>query len=141
MPDRPVSTPFLVYAMNQSLVRKPLHSGPSIECPWCKHTFQAEPKSRAGVAAALAIGTDAISGDDDIKPTSNDLGNCIVCDGLMTEAQTLHSSGGLVGTNSLAAAASSKPGGSLLPAATDVGRLQPIAAKVLMQILYAARLA
>eukprot|EP00972_Heterocapsa_arctica_P031994 4712909-Heterocapsa_arctica.AAC.1 len=47
-----VATRFLTEDMNQSLVRKPLHPGPSVECPWCKRTFQAEPKSSRSVAVA-----------------------------------------------------------------------------------------
>eukprot|EP00972_Heterocapsa_arctica_P072276 10676135-Heterocapsa_arctica.AAC.1 len=59
----------------------------------------------------------------------------------MGQVQTLPSSGGHIGLTSFAAAAPSNHGGSLPPPLTDVGKLLPIAAKVLMKILYAARLA
>eukprot|EP00972_Heterocapsa_arctica_P013002 1909668-Heterocapsa_arctica.AAC.1 len=41
------SIPFLADDQNQSLVRKPLHPGPCVECPWCKHTF-VDPKKTGG---------------------------------------------------------------------------------------------
>ena len=62
---------------------------------------------------------------------------------LTVSVPTLSSPGGPVGevSPSFAVAAPSNPGGSLPPSSADVGKLQPIAAKVLMKILYAARLA
>eukprot|EP00972_Heterocapsa_arctica_P041638 6139237-Heterocapsa_arctica.AAC.1 len=48
-----VATPFLPDDQNLSLCRKPLVEGPSIECPWCKHTFaHASAKIHSGVKHA-----------------------------------------------------------------------------------------
>eukprot|EP00972_Heterocapsa_arctica_P079978 11786377-Heterocapsa_arctica.AAC.1 len=128
--------------MNQSLVITHLHPGSCIECPWCKHTFQEESKTGGPVAVAVCLGPNAIIGDGGTQPSSGSTDNVAVCDiALMGQVQTLSSPGGHVGTQSFAAAASSKPGRWLPPPLTDVGKLQPIAAKVLMTILYAARLA
>eukprot|EP00972_Heterocapsa_arctica_P032303 4762027-Heterocapsa_arctica.AAC.1 len=66
-----VATPFLTENMNQPLVRKPLHPGPSIECPWCKHTFQAEHKSGRSVAVAACLDPNAIIGEGSEQPSSD----------------------------------------------------------------------
>eukprot|EP00972_Heterocapsa_arctica_P012001 1759114-Heterocapsa_arctica.AAC.1 len=115
-----VATPFLTQDMNQSLVRKPLHHGPSIECPWCKHTFQEESKTGRSVAVAVCLGPNAIIGEGEDQPSPDSIDNCTVCDNaLMIQVQTLSSPGRPVGITSFAAAASSKPGGSLPPPSTD----------------------
>eukprot|EP00972_Heterocapsa_arctica_P000567 83555-Heterocapsa_arctica.AAC.1 len=41
------ATHVLADDQNISSVRKPRHEGPSIECPWCKHTFL-DPGCKAG---------------------------------------------------------------------------------------------
>eukprot|EP00972_Heterocapsa_arctica_P096528 14242190-Heterocapsa_arctica.AAC.1 len=90
-----VATPFLTEDMNQSLVRMPLHPGPSVECPWCKHTFQAEPKSSRSVAVAVCLGPKAIIGEGSVQPSSDSIDNFGVCDiALMGQVQTLPSPGG-----------------------------------------------
>eukprot|EP00972_Heterocapsa_arctica_P099793 14721768-Heterocapsa_arctica.AAC.1 len=55
---RTVSTPFLADDQNLSLVRKPLHPGPCVECPWCKHTFK-----DAKCDGSIAIATPARAGN------------------------------------------------------------------------------
>eukprot|EP00972_Heterocapsa_arctica_P026747 3936635-Heterocapsa_arctica.AAC.1 len=65
-----------------------------------------------------------------MQPFSDSIHNFAVCDNaFMGQVQTLPSSGGYPGLASYAAAASSNPGGLLPPPLTDVGKLQPIAAK------------
>eukprot|EP00972_Heterocapsa_arctica_P018972 2800596-Heterocapsa_arctica.AAC.1 len=75
-----VATPFLTEDMNQSLVRKPLHPGSSVACPWCKHTFQAEPKTNRPVAVAVCLGPNAINGEGNVQPSSDSIDNFAVCD-------------------------------------------------------------
>eukprot|EP00972_Heterocapsa_arctica_P068611 10137948-Heterocapsa_arctica.AAC.1 len=75
-----VATPFLIEDMNQSLVRKPLHPGPSIECPWCKHTCQAEPKNGRSVAVAACLGPNAINGEGSEQPSPDSIDYFAVCD-------------------------------------------------------------
>eukprot|EP00972_Heterocapsa_arctica_P025788 3794501-Heterocapsa_arctica.AAC.1 len=66
--------------MNQYLVRKPLHPGPCIECSWCKHSFQEEPKTGRSVAVAACLGPNTIIGEGDEQPSLNSIDNCNVCD-------------------------------------------------------------
>eukprot|EP00972_Heterocapsa_arctica_P045295 6686019-Heterocapsa_arctica.AAC.1 len=77
---RTVATPFLADDQNKSLVRKPLHEGPCIECPWCKHTFK-YPEQVGGTAApALLTVLDVIVGRQTTQPFRDDIGNCIIYD-------------------------------------------------------------
>ncbi len=145
-----VATPFLPDDQNLSLCRKPLVEGPSIECPWCNHTF-ARASAKAGnvkhsaypaCAGGSPRGTATACNNN--QPISSSVGKNI--------SPNDCSPWGTVGVESVAGpgqsldtatcvAASHKTGGSLPPVGTDVGCLQPIAAKVLMKIIYAARLA
>eukprot|EP00972_Heterocapsa_arctica_P028431 4180795-Heterocapsa_arctica.AAC.1 len=75
---RTVSTPFLADDQNLLLVRKPLHPGPCIACPWCKRTVKYS-KSHG----TTAIATPARAGnstDGDIQPSMSDVGKCITPD-------------------------------------------------------------
>eukprot|EP00972_Heterocapsa_arctica_P031091 4576384-Heterocapsa_arctica.AAC.1 len=68
--------------MNQSPVRKPLHPGAAITCPWCKHTFQAESKTDRSLTAAVCLCPQAINGEgralmghDIMQPFSDSIHN------------------------------------------------------------------
>eukprot|EP00972_Heterocapsa_arctica_P033207 4885531-Heterocapsa_arctica.AAC.1 len=73
--------------MNQSPVRKPLHPGSAILCPWCKRTFQAEAKTDRSLAAAVCLCPQAINGEDralmgqdSAQPFSDNIDSFAVCD-------------------------------------------------------------
>ena len=133
---RPVATPFLVEDQGTSPQGSPCAPGPYSECPWCKHTFPANVhppakdanwnenkwKAMVNVLHDNTIGSGDRMNDTLSNSIGTELENTTNGDCHATPAQD-----------------SQEPGGTP-PSAPDAGRLQPIAAKVLMKILYAARL-
>ena len=108
-----VATPFLAEDQNASPQGAPCSTGPHHERPWCKHTFP----QHIGINVATGKGSDV-----NVAPNK-----------------------GNTGMSSDASTGESKKNGKQQPSSggtpsEDNGRLQPIAAKVLMKILYAARL-
>ena len=133
---RTVATPFLVEGQGTSPQGSPCAPGPYSECPWCKHTFPANVHPPAKDAnwkdnkwktvTKMSFDSKLESGDrmNDTLPKTNGMRH------ENTENGDCHAA---------AAQGSQGPGGTP-PPVPDAGRLQPIAAKVLMKILYAARL-
>ena len=119
---RNVATPFLVEDQGLSPQGSPSHPGEYSECPWCKHTFPANTHKPARdtnwKATASVVNQKNLSENNPVTEQPKD--ENIEADNLSSQSK--------------------KDSGGTPPPDPDQGRLQPIAAKVLMKILYAARL-
>ena len=126
-----VATPFLPEGHRESQAGAPQPGDNPTTCPWCKHTFQTEctrcgPQRRHQCAAAQQPdcqggGSDNQARDSDAKP-----------EGKTAKKKKKKTSEHVDWGNEDPNEVTSQEGS---------GRLQPIAAKVLMKILYGARLA
>ena len=131
-----VAAPFLNEGQGTSPQGAPCESGTFCECPWCKHTFPANVHKPAkdvswnrNKGKALAnVRQDATHQTSDRKLYA--LSELIEIEYEQAESGDYHAT---------PAQDRQDHGGTPSPA-LDTGRLQPIAAKVLMKILYAARL-
>ena len=109
-----VATPFLPEDQHESPARAPAGSGPVEECPWCRHTFAPDP-----------------------YPSISDL----------QKARRSQQSSGSGGDAPTGSEATSSLGGDSSARAEEAGgadvrgRLAPVAAKILMKVLYGARCA
>ena len=114
----------------------PCESGPFCECPWCKHTFPANVhKPAKDVSWNVSKGRALANVRQDAAHKTGDrklyaLSELIEMEYGKAENGVFHAT---------PVQDRQDHGGTPSPA-TDTGRLQPIAAKVLMKILYAARL-
>ena len=131
-----VATPFLNEDQGTSPQGAPCESGPFCECPWCKHTVPANVHKPAkdvswhsNTGRAMAnVCRHATRKTGDRKLYA--LSELIEIEYDKAEDGAFHAT---------PAQDRQDHGGTPSPA-PDTGRLQPIAAKVLMKILYAARL-
>ena len=109
-----VATPFLPEDQHDSPARAPAGAGPVEECPWCRHTFAPNP-----------------------FPSFSDLQQS-------RRQQPATGSGGDLPTGSVAASSSGGDSSARAEGAggeVDRGRLAPVAARILMKVLYGARCA
>ena len=121
---RTVATPFLAEDQRDSPARGPAGTGPVEECPWCCHTFTPNPYSSVSVlekhrkAQRHAVSASA----DSKRGVPSGTGG----------ASTAGTGGSGKGSTGGASTANDFP---------DRGRLAPVAARILMKILYGARCA
>ena len=130
------STPFINEDQGTSPQGAPCESGPFCECPWCKNTFPANVHK-----PAKDVSWDFNKG----KAMANVCQNAThqLGDGKqynLSELVEMEHDRAENGAYHATPAQDRKDLGGTPPPAPDQGRLQPIAAKVLMKILYAARL-
>ena len=133
---RTVATPFLVEDQGTSPQGAPNQYGPFSECPWCNHTFPAhthKPAKDSNLKAAVSVNGSIADNNSNAESATGD----VYISSSNIEAQCDHNYGVEVRA---VPAQSCKENGGTPPPSPDEGRLQPIAAKVLMKILCAARL-
>ena len=142
---RAVGMPFLHDDLANSCHGRPQPGGTSIECPWCKHTFAPNHGGACTAVPAPCASPKALFRCESftLRCVNNSCGSviCEDCEDPNGDVDVaMDPSWGF--PDPLPAAPAKNKSGTLVPAETaETGRLQPIAAKVLMKLLYAARLA
>jgi len=142
---RAVGTPFLHDDQANSYHGRPQPGGASVECPWCKHTFASDHGgARAAVAAPCVLPKALFERESFTFRCADNACGALICEdcGDPSDGVNVAMDPTRDLSDPLPAAPAKTKSGTPVPAeSAETGRLQPIAAKVLMKLLYAARLA
>ena len=139
---KPVSTPYVAEGGGGGPARSPVQSGPSIECPHCKHAFPAAGVSCSEVHESRTSDRQPSPAYAGAAPCV--LGPCALAPAAVGLTREMLDENGIVvkgrchlrkGAKPKVEQVTYRPG-----QVEEGGQLQPIAARVLMKILYAERM-